>query len=176
MAKIAFQIDFVPTFRGIGGRWETASKELFASKRDMIRVQGRAMQEHARTEAPKGRTGKFSAGIRFRTFARGAEELGFTISTPQPLGRWIMEGTAPHAIVARNAKALRFLWEKGPRSSGAFTAYHFYVSVWHPGTKPNPFMQRAYRRWLPGARADLRKISRDFVRTFADQGAAKVKA
>lgn len=176
MAKVSFQIKMVPTFRGIGGRWETGSKELLNSKRDMVRGLGSQMQDYARQEAPKGRTGKFSENISFRTYIKGKNETGFTISMIQPLGRWIMEGTAPHAIVARNAKALRFLWERGPRSSGTFTAYHFYVSVWNPGTKPNPFMDRAYRRWLPGARADLRKISRDFVRTFVGSSSMKVKA
>ena len=66
---------------------------------------------------------------------------------------YIIGGTRPHEIpkggsAAQLAKGypLRFYWEKGPNGPGI---YHFW-SVWHPGTKQNPFHTRARNRWRPG--------------------------
>ena len=166
MAKASFKFTMIPPFREIKGRFVKATDEMRTGSRDYMRAQGRRMVVLAQEEAPVGKTGKFKKGIRFRTFDTGGS-FGFSVSTPQPLGRWIMEGTKRHIIAARNVKALKFLWERGPRSSGTFTAFHFYKWVMHPGTKPNPFMSRAYRRWLPGARTGLRRLGLRFTRTIA---------
>ena len=166
MAKASFEYKLIPSFRDIKGRFAKATSEMPSWKRDFMKQEGRRMVVLSQEEAPTGKTGKFKKGIRFRIFDTGGS-LGFKISTPQPLGRWIMEGTKRHIIAARNVKALKFLWERGPRSSGTFTAFHFYKWVMHPGTKPNPFMSRAYRRWLPGARTGLRRLGLRFTRTIA---------
>ena len=47
---------------------------------------------------------------------------------------WVENGTQPHVIRARNAKALRFV-QNG--------AVRFATEVHHPGTAPRPFMQHA---------------------------------
>jgi hypothetical protein len=44
---------------------------------------------------------------------------------------FIINGTKPHAIHARRVKFLRFMWH------GRIV---FRRSVWHPGTKPRPFL------------------------------------
>lgn len=49
------------------------------------------------------------------------------------------EGTAPHRIVARNAKALRF----PDRRQGGGVVYRHSVS--HPGNKPNPYLTQPLR-------------------------------
>jgi len=50
-----------------------------------------------------------------------------TVSSKLPmLPLWLEEGTKAHDIVARNAKALYFYWDK----AGGFVAFH---SVHHPG-------------------------------------------
>jgi len=197
MAQIV--IKSIPPLRNLKGRFETAHKQLLEDHRDMMRVQGRRMKELAQDEAPVGKTGKFKAGIRFRTFAKGAQ-VGFTVSTPSPLGDYISEGTRPHIIRAKEKKALYFFWPKfggyvvvprrpsGPtRVVSSYSAYgggrkdtlwigKGYVN--HPGTKPNPYLSRAFRRWLPGARADLSKASTRYVRTItgAKKGEATLKA
>lgn len=51
--------------------------------------------------------------------------------------RWLEDGTVPHLIVARNAKALCFVTNGG---------VVFRKWVHHPGTKPTHFMERAARR------------------------------
>lgn len=162
MSKVVFSITSKPPFRNVKGAFTKAEQNLLKEKRELMRSEGSRMTELAKEEAPKGKTGKFAAGIRWQSF-QAANDVGFKVTTPQPLGRWILEGTKPH-IIRAHGKALKFLWEGGPRSSGEFTAYHFYAYVHHPGTKPNPFMSRAYRRWLPGARTGLNRISRNYVR------------
>ena len=49
------------------------------------------------------------------------------------------EGTTPHPIAARRAKYLRF----PDRQTGV--GYVFRKSVYHPGTKPNPYLTQPLR-------------------------------
>lgn len=50
---------------------------------------------------------------------------------------FVLGGTRPHVIAARNAKALRWIAHRGHGS------VMFAKSVHHPGTQPNDFPQRA---------------------------------
>lgn len=50
--------------------------------------------------------------------------------------RYVQFKTKPHIIEAVNAKALYFFWD----SAGSFV---FFKRVRHPGTKANPFLDRA---------------------------------
>jgi hypothetical protein len=109
-------------------------------------------------EAPKGQTGKFAKGIRFRSFQTG-DTVGFTTSIPQPLGKWITGGTRPHVITPKGpGYPLRFFWAKLGR-----VVYAYRVN--HPGTKANPFVKRAYDRWRPKAETEMRRISTRWVST-----------
>jgi len=181
MSKVVFSITSKPPFRNVKGAFTKAHQKLLEEKRELMRSEGRRMVELAKAEAPKGKTGKFAAGIRFQTF-QAANDVGFKVTTPQPLGRYILEGTKPHVIRPRNKNALYFYWPvvgmftlvprnsffgpyTGTMVTGGETVFLIgkgYVN--HPGTKPNPFMSRAYRRWLPGARTGLNRISRNYVR------------
>jgi len=159
-----FSIEGRPPFRDMSGRFVKASDELLQDRRDLIRVQGRRFLELARAEAPRGKTGKFRRGLRWRSFVQG-DSIGFKVTDPQPLGLWIREGTKPHAIPKPPrppGKALYFYWPKGPNGAG----WYSFFNVWHPGTKPNRYPGRAYRRWLPGARKDLARIGDNFSRTL----------
>jgi hypothetical protein len=149
----AFRLQVKPTFRDILGRFTRANRDLLESRRSLVQDEGRRFVALAQGEAPS-RTGKFSRGIRFRTYV-SANEMGFTVSLPQPLGGWILHGTSPHVIRARGGRPLAFFWQKGPRGAGTY----FFMSVNHPGTKPNPFMDRALSRWQPGARTSLNRIA-----------------
>lgn len=163
----AFKLAADPPFRDLQGRYAGASPFLMERARAMIRPQARRLKELAQEEAPEGETGKFRKSIAFRTFV-GGNQMGFTMSDAQPLGTWIRGGTRPHIIRAKNASFLRFYWARGPRGAGIY----FFRSVNHPGTKKNPYIGRAYRRWIPGARADLKAIGADFTRYLAGKGAA----
>jgi hypothetical protein len=137
-----------PTFRDISGRFTTATDELLESHREWARDEGRRFVSIAQRLAPK-RSGKFAAGIRFRTTA-GTNSVGLTASVPQPLGDWIIKGTPPHVISGR--PYLSFFWERAGRRV-------VFRSVNHPGTKPNPFIRDAYDEWLPGATSAFNRIS-----------------
>jgi hypothetical protein len=161
MSKAAFTITSDPTTRELVRRVIAANDGMERDRRAMLKGQGRRFVSFAQDEAPK-RTGVFASKIFYRTFSRGdVEELN--VFTPQPLGKWITEGTRPHVIRVKRARFLRFYWPKVGRVV-------YFKSVNHPGTKANPFLSRAYRRWLPGARADLRLIAQNWSRTI--QGAA----
>ncbi len=164
---IGAEIKAVPPFRDVSGRFTTATQAMLNSKRQMMRVQGRRYWELVQEEAPE-RTGEYKRNIRWRTFASGTA-VGFRVTVPQPLTDWIVEGTKAHVIKPRGrGYPLRFFWERMGR------VVHFY-RVMHPGTKKNPFLGRAFRRWLPGSRRGLEQISRDFVRTLAGAGTRSLK-
>jgi hypothetical protein len=157
---VSFNITSDPTTRELTRRVLAASKGVEQDRRMVLRGQGRRFVQLARDEAPK-RTGDFARAISFKTFQSGDVDQ-VNVYTPQPLGKWITGGTKPHVIAARRAKYLRFYWPKVGKVV-------FFKSVNHPGTKPNPFMSRAYRRWLPGARQDLRSVATNWTRRI--QGA-----
>lgn len=156
---VSFEIVLRPPFRDIRGRFAKAERGLLRDRREGMREEGRRFVLIAQEEAPK-RTGRFAAGIRYRTFIDG-ETLGFTATTPQPLGRWILEGTGiygPRGTVIRPVRAqfLRFV-------IGGQVFYRRFVR----GMRANKFIGRAYRRWLPGAREYLLRTARNYTRTIA---------
>ena len=145
-----------PSFRDILGRFTKANKELLNDKRKMMKQLGSKMVGFERAEAPK-KTGRFAKGIHYKTFVRG-EIIEMRTYSPEPLGTYITKGTKAHLIVARKASALRFFWESGPRGAGIY----FFKWVMHPGTKPNPYVDRAYARWYPGAKIELSRIALNY--------------
>ncbi|WP_228980121.1 hypothetical protein [Streptomyces sp. DH12] len=68
---------------------------------------------------------------------QGPGGLQGVITVDHPAVRYVLDGTRPHLIRPRRAKALRF--EVGGRVTYA-------KIVRHPGTRANPFLQRALRR------------------------------
>ena len=64
-----------------------------------------------------------------------------------PYAEYVIEGTRPHVIRARNARTLSFYW---PKIGGQA----FFKSVNHPGNAPNPFWRRVFdqsRRFIETA-------------------------
>lgn len=82
------------------------------------------------------RTGAFRESIDDRE-AKGPGSRSVVFYSQSPIARFILDGTGPHQIAARNARALRWL---GP---GGLGAPRFAKRVNHPGTRPNPFPERA---------------------------------
>ncbi len=167
------QIISKPTFRDLRGRFARADEALLTEKRERIRALGRRYVEIARQEAPE-RTGKFRKSLIYRTFQSG-DEVGFTAYSQQPLGTFIVLGTKPHIIQARQKSALYFFWPKVGMDTivpkgGGFKTHVAGGRLWigkgyvnHPGTQPNPYHERAYATWLPEAEIELRRISLKYV-------------
>jgi len=162
--KVIASIESRPTFRNLNGRYVKAHKALLEERRTKVRSMARRFVELAQEEAPEGETGKFKESIRWRSYT-SSDSVGFTVTSKQPLGTFILKGTKAHEIWPKNAKCLHFYWPKANPPG-----YVCFGMVNHPGTKPNKFIGRAYKRWLPGARADLREISTAFVRELVGAG------
>jgi hypothetical protein len=158
MAEVSLTVQ--PSFRDIQGRFTKANDDLLKDKRDEMRSLGQRWVKFMREEAPKN-TGKFAEGIRFTTRQQG-ETITLNGTMPQPLGTFITEGTKPHPIFPKRAGGfLRFNW---PKAGGIV----FFRSVNHPGTKPNKFSDRAFRKWEPSTRVALNRITVNWVNKVSD--------
>lgn len=166
-------ITFRPTLRDVMGRFVRADAAMLENKRKAARILGRRWVEIAQEEAPR-KTGDFAASIRFRTFATN-REVGFTTSSMQPLGTFIIGGTRPHRIQARAAGALYFFWGKVGKftvvpKSGGFGNHVSKGKLWigkgyvnHPGTRANPYIERAYVRWLQDMDREVEAVADHYI-------------
>lgn len=158
MAKkgAGFSIEVKPPFRDVIGRFAFATDKLLKDYRVMVQGVGREYTIVAKREAPLGKTGKFRDSISYRTSIRG-QNIKLEILYLQPLGSYITKGTRKHPIVGN--PLLVFYWAKGPRGAGIY----YFRSVMHPGTKPNPFNERAWKKIRPKTRVNLGRIARDWI-------------
>ena len=110
----------------IGREW---TKQVAADETKLIR-----------SLAP-ARTGKFKRTIvpYARNFVAGVEFLNYP-KLGQKLRHWIVEGTKPHIIRAKRAKALRFPWVRMQR-------WGYFKKVRHPGTRPDDFIGEGIREF-----------------------------
>lgn len=90
-------------------------------------------------EAPV-RSGRLRDSITHRK-RFGISGVAVEFGSDVPYARYVEEGTPPHIIRARNARYLRFQGRSGDIVHAA--------QVNHPGTRPNPFAQRAVERVMP---------------------------
>lgn len=101
--------------------------------------------------APRGAgRGRLRRSIRSRRNIR-ADSAQVQFAAHVPYARYVLEGTRPHRITPRMARALH--WVDGSGS-------HFARGVNHPGTRPNPFPRRA----AEAVRSDLAERFRASVR------------
>jgi len=157
------KLEAKPTFREWDGRFTKASEELLKSRMPIVSEIGKVLLQAAQQEAPGE---KYPLSLKYKTFREGAQSVGVRIIGPQPLTTFIIEGTKPHAIVARRARVLAFHWEKGSRGAGMY----FFPRVWHPGTKPNPFHLRAMEASQDEAMTLVKRISTRRVFTALQGG------
>lgn len=68
------------------------------------------------------------------------------ISSSAPYAQFVIEGTQPHVILPTTGQFLAF---------NVGGSWFFSRLVNHPGTKPNPFVERAVEATLPALRARL---------------------
>ena len=154
-------------YRDAQGRYAKRSANLVEGLRGMTRQQSRALVADLREEAPK-RTELFAQGIHYRTdiTAGGIKSTIYVRGEHAFLLGYIVKGTRAHEIpkggsLAQMAKGypLRFFWEKGPRGPDIY----YFWSVWHPGTDPDDFVQRALDERWPEMRQALYKVARRVV-------------
>lgn len=93
----------------------------------------------ARVGAPK-QTGELAAGHETDYGHHGAKrDLESRVVAVPEHAAFVIKGTAPHVIKAKNAPRLVFFWPKAGR------VVHF-KSVNHPGTSANNYLQAALKR------------------------------
>ena len=95
--------------------------------------------ERARAEAP-ARTGALRNSIQAEPTTLVGDTIRGGVRAAAEYGIFVHEGTKAHPIVARRAKALRFVM------NGRVV---YAKSVQHPGTKPNRFFLRALNAEAP---------------------------
>ncbi|MFD9223814.1 hypothetical protein ACFWDI_28375 [Streptomyces sp. NPDC060064] len=93
---------------------------------DLMDRLGAMVEEDAKNIAPK-KTGELAGSIR-----REVNNGRFRVGSDLDRALWMEEGTKPHVIRPKNAKAL--FWEG---------AEHPYALVNHPGTQAQPFLRPA---------------------------------
>ena len=129
--------------------WAEAPRAIVHQAAELLK---RALQD----EAPE-RTGALKRGIHYRTQAIGPA-IAARFFTAVPYAAFVIDGTAPHDIWAgfysggSDKKAL--FWEG---------ASHPTPYVRHPGTKPNPFPDRAMVKVGAQVRAILDETGRALV-------------
>ena len=153
--QTTFRLEINPTFREINGRFVAANRGLLESRREEVQHLRGRMVDLMQEEAPK-KTGEFARNIRGRVFVQG-DKIGFTTSSPQPLGQFIVGGTKAHVIRPRG-QGYPLRWESGGQ-------VYFAYRVNHPGTRPNDYVSRARERWEPEAQQSLRRISTRYTAT-----------
>jgi len=147
LAELLLNIELRPPARDVSGRFMKASANVRERQRNMLREVLRKGVSYAQDEAPKGKTGRLKAGIRFRTYESGGTISG-RITSAAPYTPFVVRGTRPHVIYGR--PLLAFEWK------GKTVIVRF---VHHPGTTANPFMARALARLGPDAIMELRRVA-----------------
>ena len=107
-------------------------EELFVEKVNEISM---SLENAVKDEVPK-KTHLLENSIRIDKRINGLKAIisGYIDGTAS-YGEYVLFGTSPHDIVAKNAKALK-------------TPYGFFRKVHHPGTKPNDFLGRGLNKVL----------------------------
>ena len=141
-----------PEMGEIANRMARATKNIFGRGSGDLDKMGAQLLRYVKTEAPKN-TGQSAEKIRSESFVSGLT-VGFRIVLPEVYSNFVIPGTRAHPIFPRNAKVLRFV------VNGKVV---FARSVSHPGTKPNPFPERALNKWKPEAQAGLQRIGNRWV-------------
>lgn len=118
---------------------------------------GPVVREALKREAPVGKgptAGKLRDSIDY-TSRVGTNSAQMVFSTRVPYAKYVLDGTRPHVIRARNARALHWTDASGDR---------FARVVNHPGTRPNLFPTRAVRPLLPVIQRRFKEITQTSLR------------
>ncbi len=93
-----------------------------------------------------------------RSITKEVRDGGFTVKPTAPYAGFVERGTAPHLITPLHASCLAFVPAGGDM---VFAAYAF-----HPGTRPNPFVEKT----AAAVRANYGKIFGEVWRREVESG------
>ena len=121
--------------------WGESPVETHKQLRIGLKQIGRDVAAYARTHHRfKSKTGKLEQDIKWEYITR---PMGVLVGIPSnhPYGHFVHSGTRPHWIEAKNKKALTWAG-----SGNASNPRGFWKRVWHPGTRPDPFIINAFKK------------------------------
>jgi hypothetical protein len=98
--------------------------------------------------APGPEGGRLRDSIIYRTMSHSMLGVSVIFTTSVPYAKYVLNGTPPHIIEAKRAKALHWTGRDG---HGRFAK-----RVNHPGTRPDPFPRRAMMPMMPSLRQQYR--------------------
>lgn len=148
VASPGLTIDYRQVERAAQGLRATAQ---FAMTSDGLVQAGTHVLLEALKAAAPAKTGKLRASIVAKATGTGASGY-FSIG----YGKLVVDGTRPHLILPRTKRAL--FWPG---------AGHPVRRVNHPGTRPNPFPQRAAEQAVPALRLILIGEGRQIIQRIA---------
>lgn len=143
----------IDLFRQIPEKFDRSMR--LAMKKAVRDVRERARREHAFVT----RTGVLERAIESDVQDRPLTGYVF-VTRDAPYGKYVHEGTKPHAIYPRKKRALR--WATG----GGFV---FAKGVMHPGTEPDPFLKDA----LESERDNVVALFKTAIDDLAKEAAVK---
>lgn len=111
------------------------SRTIRGASRNELDAAARRVLNRARVLAPVD-TGRLRASIRIESRRTLTLRTIYTIGSDVSYAPYVNDGTRPHKIRPKTKKALRF-------RVGGKTVFAAVVN--HPGTKANPFLDRALR-------------------------------
>lgn len=134
MTDSLLRLDLMP-LKKAGVRFNLASEKTQVYLGTTLHNLGQHIRERLIANSPK-KTGTLAKGWELTdtgaiSFSGGLVSL--SIQNRTPYLRWVLAGTQPHQISAKPGGVLAFM------SGGEMV---FATSVSHPGTKPNPFVDR----------------------------------
>jgi HK97 gp10 family phage protein len=154
----AVVVEILPDFRGFRAAVQAGAKDL--SKTTGMRVQihegnlrrfmedsygplmrhtervADMVQQEVRRQAPID-TGRLRLSVKMVKGATG-QKFGWSVAADTHYAVFVEKGTRPHVIMPKRAKVLKFTARDGNEV--------YARKVNHPGTRPQPFMERALRR------------------------------
>jgi hypothetical protein len=108
---------------------------------------------------------KWSRRPKFETLLQvGPASVEILVGTDNEIYRYVSEGTRPHVIVPKKAKALRFREGYNAKTipgvipsqaGGAFGGVVYSQGVFHPGTKAREFEKLIEKEWRPRFKKEM---------------------
>lgn len=149
--------DLARRMRGIGQALQTTVPQK-AMRATVVAIT-ELMTQELRARAPR-RTGRFAESI-YGEAAFRAKGVTLSWYGVQPPAIFLREGTKMHKIQPVHAKALRF------ELDGSVV---FAKRVWHPGTKPHPFIAEAAAAVAPRLREIAKRETLEAAREALRKG------
>lgn len=116
------------------------------------------VQEDAKRIGP-GRFKNQTGNLRRSIFRRVESPARGVVGTDEKYGAYVEFGTQPHTITPKHGKYLKFKTDSGK--------VVFARSVRHPGSKPYPFMEPAFRNNTENILREYARVGDIIIRTMA---------